>query len=374
MNTNFQKYLKYKSKYLDLKNELQLQVGGSRSLYGGATKIVNLEEDLKNSTDLSFDDFILDMISKYSIDQDDVPNEQNSVFIKLKEGYLNDLITAKEKLVLSQELGTINTSLADLTRDKATADNNIAQLELEIRDLNQELSDNQTLLTTISNNNKKCNIDLVNVKKDFTDCETKLAAAEAAANKAVAAASTASATASPKALTAAEAAVKKLEQDLVTLRQELSECTSKLSTALAAKATPPVILSTKTSPKTSGPTGTSRAHSSPNALVIPTPALETSVKPALETSVKPAPEISITDKNLEKILENANYSNPQSWIPKEITVKMQFITYVKKHIEIFKHKSINLNDIQKYLINKHPGGNFKLMDIKQLQKMMTEAV
>ena len=363
MNTNFQKYLKYKSKYLDLKNELQLQVGGSRSLYGGATKIVNLEEDLKNSTDLSFDDFILDMISKYSIDQDDVPNEQNSVFIKLKEGYLNDLITAKEKLVLSQELGTINTSLADLTRDKATADN-------------------QTLLTTISNNNKKCNIDLVNVKKDFTDCETKLAAAEAAANKAVAAASTASATASPKALTAAEAAVKKLEQDLVTLRQELSECTSKLSTALAAKATPPVILSTKTSPKTSGPTGTSRAHSSPNALVIPTPALETSVKPALETSVKPAletsvkpaPEISITDKNLEKILENANYSNPQSWIPKEITVKMQFITYVKKHIEIFKNKSINLNDIQKYLINKHPGGNFKLMDIKQLQKMMTEAV
>ena len=267
MNTNFQKYLKYKSKYLDLKNELQLQVGGSRSLYGGATKIVNLEEDLKNSTDLSFDDFILDMISKYSIDQDDVPNEQNSVFIKLKEGYLNDLITAKEKLVLSQELGTINTSLADLTRDKATADNNIAQLELEIRDLNQELSDNQTLLTTISNNNKKCNIDLVNVKKDFTDCETKLAAAEAAANKAVAAASTASATASPKALTAAEAAVKKLEQDLVTLRQELSECTSKLSTALAAKATPPVILSTKTSPKTSGPTGTSRAHSSPNAYI-----------------------------------------------------------------------------------------------------------
>ena len=39
MNTNLQKYLKYKSKYLDLKNELQLQVGGSNSfLYGGAIK------------------------------------------------------------------------------------------------------------------------------------------------------------------------------------------------------------------------------------------------------------------------------------------------------------------------------------------------
>jgi len=39
MNTNLQKYLKYKLKYLDLKNELQLQVGGSYpypSLYGGS--------------------------------------------------------------------------------------------------------------------------------------------------------------------------------------------------------------------------------------------------------------------------------------------------------------------------------------------------
>ena len=66
MNTNLQKYLKYKSKYLDLKNELQLQVGGSYpypSLYGGYNKedvtqiltILNTEITDKDDTVVKFD-------------------------------------------------------------------------------------------------------------------------------------------------------------------------------------------------------------------------------------------------------------------------------------------------------------------------------
>ena len=253
MNTNFQKYLKYKSKYLDLKNELQLQVGGSRSLYGGAGEDVVIRDyydknksavyDIINTSNIAAE--VLNTLkttgdgngnvipgSDKGYDDDDIGAEfDNAIFRDLKEKIASENS-------LKQELNNIKVQIQSLEGEKTTADGTIASLRKEVIQLTQQLNDTIKLLQTANTNEIKCNADLTQIQQELADCQIKLAAAETAAVSATAAASTAAATSSPKAAAAAVKATRLLQDEITKIKQELSDCTVKLAAAVKSS-TPP---------------------------------------------------------------------------------------------------------------------------------------
>ena len=171
MNTNLQKYLKYKSKYLDLKNELQLQVGGSNSfLYGGAiaddpTKINNIYQMLENGITDTTTGTVgpVDKLVHYEqlLDIDDPDNPPSKLYQE------DDLLDLFKKSVYAYhglkvaigDLSKIDDVIANIQNDRNVAKPALEQL---VRDLQAQLQKHIASTTAMS--------------KELLDAQTEVAA------------------------------------------------------------------------------------------------------------------------------------------------------------------------------------------------------
>jgi regulator of replication initiation timing len=156
-NTNFEKYLKYKAKYLDLKTELQ---GGNNDLQGGSVEeakmiIAAIEEFIKSTKNPRNED--------YKTLHDNIKKNLST------EGVFYDLdITDDDSLKLMKELakGILETEhKAELFKKKKEADDQVMQAIEEVKEEEQ---------TKISLQNKRIADEKDKCYKKIKEVEDKL--------------------------------------------------------------------------------------------------------------------------------------------------------------------------------------------------------
>jgi len=280
MNTNFQKYLKYKSKYLDLKNELQLQVGGGTAKYDAAIQQFISGNDSEGNRLIN-----IDAVSENLTNVED----QLEFYNYLKKLYNDNQVNETNKAELVSSLNTISQTIESINND---SEQEIQKIQKEILLYKKTLQTQQELIQNLDIEKITIIEKLSKCEKSLSDCEQKLS-----------------------------------DSGNVKLAKKVEDVKNEVASILDTPV-PNLPVSDFINLNTSGPSG---MQEEPQAATI------------LQKNIKLINDLT-NEEQIRSFLRNlsiSDYENFNLWIPIDERKRTTFTNFLRKYNDILKNKQIN---------------------------------